>query len=465
MIANRYQLSEQIGSGGMATVWKATDTLLGRNVAVKRLLPHLAVDPRAAERFRREARSAARLSHPGIVTVFDTGKDENGPFIILELVEGNTLAAMVALHGAMRPTDVVTIVSQIAMALDYAHAQGVVHRDVKPANLILDSEGRVRLTDFGIAKTVDDPTTITDGGELVGTFAYIAPEILDGADATPASDVYSLAAVTYEMLAGRAPFSAETPVALLESVRRSEPKSLIGTAPGEMVAAVSAGMSKDPIRRPHTAGAFASQLTGATLVMASDVPTPPVDHLAPTITLVGSDEPTLVTSPPPAVPAEPAPGKPARWPLLAVLVGVIAIAAAAASADRDPAEANGQEPVPLAAGTTTTALATTTPPTTSFTVPAATTAVDTPEIVALEIRSLLAQLDPPQFKPNEVRRVEDRLEQVMEIWEGSNGDDLAEEFDKVFDAVADLEESAQQEELTASLIQLAALMGLEIDRS
>ena len=171
----------------MATVWKATDTLLGREAGGERLLPHLATDRQAAERFSREAQAAARLSHPGIVTVFDTGNDENGPFIILELIEGDTLASTLAQGGAMSPADVVNVVSQVAMALDHAHAQGVIHRDIKPGNLILDSEGRVRLTDFGIAKTVDDPTTITGGGELVGTIAYMAPEILDGADATPAS--------------------------------------------------------------------------------------------------------------------------------------------------------------------------------------------------------------------------------------------------------------------------------------
>src|SRR5262245_23050138 len=137
----------------MATVWRATDTLLGRTVAVKRLLPHLAKDPDAAARFKREAHAAASLSHPGIVTVYDTGEDEVGPFIVLELIEGPTLAG----SGPLTPTRVVDVITQASKALDHAHAVGIVHRDVKPANLIVDSEGRVRLTDFGIARTIDDP--------------------------------------------------------------------------------------------------------------------------------------------------------------------------------------------------------------------------------------------------------------------------------------------------------------------
>ena len=452
----------------MATVWKATDTLLGREVAVKRLLPHLATDLHAAERFSREAQAAARLSHPGIVTVFDTGKDEDGPFIILELIEGDTLASTLAQGGAMSPADVVNIVSQAAMALDHAHAQGVIHRDIKPGNLILDSEGRVRLTDFGIAKTVDDPTTVTGTGELVGTIAYIAPEILDGSDATPASDVYSLAAVAYELSAGRAPFSAETTAGLLDAVRRSEPLSLAGVAPQELVTAISAGMSTDPSRRPQTAGTFAYALTGATLVMESESPTQLVDHLAPTVLMVESDEPKLVNKASASIPAEPTPvmGKSPRRPLLAVLVGVIAlaVAVAAASADRNTVESNQQEAGPLVVGTTTTALATTAPPTTSLTSAPTTTPLDTPAMVALDTRSLLGELEPPQFKPKDLRRVEDRLDKVMEVWERGNSDDLEEEFENLLEAVADLDESAQRDELTASLIQLAAVMGLEVER-
>ena len=217
MIADRYEPIEQIGTGGMATVWKAQDTLLGRLVAIKRLLPHLAGDPEAAERFKREAHAAAQLSHPGIVTVFDTGEDADSPFIVQELVDGTTLAAHVADTGPLGPQSVTDIVSQVAAALDHAHSVGVIHRDIKPANLIMAPDGRVRIADFGIAHTVDDPATITSSGELVGTITYMAPEILAGQPATPASDIYSLGAVTYEMLSGQPPVSG--------SYTRSPPRS------------------------------------------------------------------------------------------------------------------------------------------------------------------------------------------------------------------------------------------------
>ncbi len=293
MIADRYQPIEQIGTGGMATVWKARDTLLGRFVAVKRLLPHLAGDPEAAERFKREAHAAAQLSHPGIVTVFDTGEDADGPFIVQELVDGTTLAAHLADTGPLSPQSVTDIVSQVAAALDHAHSLGVIHRDIKPANLIMEPDGRVRIADFGIAHTVDDPATITSSGELVGTITYLAPEILAGQPATPASDIYSLGAVTYELLSGQPPYQAPTPAALLEAVRIGDVPDLRGFAPDQMALAVAGAMARDPASRPESAGAFAATLMGsATMVMAATVvaatpASPPVPR--------GSEEPTVVT--------------------------------------------------------------------------------------------------------------------------------------------------------------------------
>ena len=313
VIADRYQPIEQIGTGGMATVWKARDTLLGRFVAVKRLLPHLAGDPEAAERFKREAHAAAQLSHPGIVTVFDTGEDADGPFIVQELVDGTTLAAHLAHTGPLGPQPVTDIVSQVAAALDHAHSVGVIHRDIKPANLIIEPDGRVRIADFGIAHTVDDPATITSSGELVGTITYLAPEILAGQPATTASDIYSLGAVTYELLSGQPPYQAPTPAALLEAVRIGDVPDLRGFAPDQMALAVANAMARDPVSRPETASAFAATLMGsATMVMPTTViaatpSSPPVPN--------GSEEPTVVTerkpSPTPtAVPSASAPCRP-----------------------------------------------------------------------------------------------------------------------------------------------------------
>ena len=470
MIADRYQPIEQIGTGGMATVWRARDTLLGRLVAIKRLLPHLAQDPDAAARFKREARAAAGLSHPGIVTVFDTGEDDDGPFIVLELVEGTTLAGHLAETGPLDPGTVTDIVAQVGSALDHAHAMGVIHRDIKPANLILDSEGRVRLADFGIARTVDARATITESGELVGTITYLAPEILSGDPATPASDVYSLGAVTFELLAGRPPFRAETPAALLEAVRRAEPPDLRGIAPDQIASAVSAAMARAPSARPASAGEFAAALMGsATLVMAAGKPPPPA-------VANRSEEPTVVTStpfraPPPA--GDPEPTGRVRWSLGALLLAVLALAAAAMS-DRSPG--GTEDPGgPVAAEPTTTAIATTTtippsttttvPTTTTTTIPSTTTTVDTAESVAGEIGALLALLSPPEFKPREVRQVEDRMEKVMEEWENDNREDLIRELERAFEEVADLEESQERDELTARLIELAELMGFQVDQS
>ena len=451
----------------MATVWKARDTLLGRFVAVKRLLPHLAGDPEAAERFKREAQAAARLSHPGIVTVFDTGEDADGPFIVQELVEGTTLAAHLAQSGPLGPEPVVDIVSQVAAAVDHAHGLGVIHRDIKPTNLIIEPDGRVRLADFGIARTVDDPATITSSGELVGTITYLAPEILAGQPATAASDIYSLGAVTFELLSGQPPYQAPTPAALLEAVRSGEIPDLHGVAPDQMAIAVSYAMAKNPVSRPETANAFAATLTGsATMVMAATPMAPPVKP--------GSEEPTVVTErtssppqpPPQAVSA--GAGRAARWPLLVLLLAVVAVAAAAMT--NDPDDGGGE----LASVTTILAEVTTTVPppptttttiaTTTTTVPTTTTTVITAESVAGEIGVLLGVLGPPDFRPQDVRRVEDRIDRILEEWESGDREDLIRELERAFEAVADLDESPERDELTARLILLSELMGYRVDQ-
>jgi eukaryotic-like serine/threonine-protein kinase len=467
VIADRYQPIEQIGTGGMATVWKARDTLLGRFVAVKRLLPHLAGDPDAAERFKREAHAAARLSHPGIVTLFDTGEDADGPFIVQELVDGTTLATHLANTGPLGPQAVTDIVSQVAAALDHAHSVGVIHRDIKPANLIIERDGRVRIADFGIAHTVDDPASITSSGELVGTITYLAPEILAGQPATPASDIYSLGGVTYELLAGQPPYQAPTPAALLEAVRIGDVPDLRGIAPDQMAHAVAGAMAREPASRPETAGAFAATLMGsATMVMPAAVvaatPTSPR----------GSEEPTVVTGrkPSPTPHAVPSGARRAsRLPLLLLLLAVVAVAAAAIA--DDPDDGGGT----LAASTTTVAqVTTTTPPppsttttvptTTTTTIPTTTTTVVTAESVAGEIGGLLAVLGPPEFRPREIRQVEDRIERILEEWANSDREDLIRELERAFEEVGDLEESPERDELTARLIQLSELMGFRVDQ-
>jgi serine/threonine-protein kinase len=443
----------------MATVWRAKDTLLGRFVAIKRLAPHLADDPVAAQRFNREAQAAAGLSHPGIVTVFDSGEDDQGPFIVLELIEGPTLADHLAETGPLAPATVIDIVSQVASALDHAHAQGVVHRDIKPANVILEAGGRARLADFGIARTIGDPATITDSGELVGTITYLAPEILSGQPATPVSDVYSLGAVSYELLAGRPPYQAGTPAALLDAVRQEAPPSLRGMAPDQMASAVSSAMARDPAARPATAGEFAAAMIGsATLVMGPGMVSPLPGGIA-----LGSEDPTVVSDLPlaPVGPAERTPTRRVRWPLAAGLLALLALAATAMTIDRDPGSA--EEGSALAAATITAVTSTTTTVPTTTTAPT-TTLADTPESTAEDIAGLLAALGPPEFSPREVRQVEERLQRVMEEWQDDDREELRRELERAFESVDDLEPSEEREELTALLVQLADLMGFEVEQ-
>ena len=457
----------------MATVWKAQDTLLGRFVAIKRLLPHLAGDAAASERFEREARAAAKLNHPGIVTVFDTGEDADGPYIVLELVSGATVADELARAGPMSPSDVAVLVTQVAGALDHAHSAGVIHRDIKPANLIVDPDGRVRLADFGIARTVDDRVTITDSGELVGTISYLAPEILSGEPATTATDIYSLGAVTYELLSGRPPFSGDTPAALLEAVRSGGVPRLDGLAPDQMSAAVRSAMARDPADRPDTAGEFAATLAGSTtLVMAG--------AKSPLSGSVSSEEPTVVRpAPPPPPPAPPAvtppPEEPGSrwiaWPVILLLITLVGLIAAAVmngvDGDPDPGTTTATTvpmttPPPTEVATTI-AATTTLAPTTTLP-PTSTTPAPTPESVAGEIGLLLASLEPSAFRPRDVRQVEDRVEKAMEEWQAEDRDDLQRELERAFEEAADLGESPERSELLDLLAQLAELMGFRVDR-
>ncbi|HKY48400.1 MAG TPA: serine/threonine-protein kinase, partial [Acidimicrobiia bacterium] len=296
MIDGRYSLEEQIGIGGMATVWRATDTLLERQLAIKRLSPHLRSDRAASDRFRRESQAAAGLNHPGILTVFDAGEDEDGPWIAMELIAGETLAKRLAVSGPMDLASVGSFIGQVAAAVDYAHENGIVHRDIKPANLMIEPGGRIRLADFGIAKPLDDPATVTSPGEMVGTISYVAPELISGQPASASSDIYSLAAVAYEMLTGEKPYSAETTAGLLEMIRAGEGPDL-GKLPPEAVPALARGLARDPGLRPDSARAFASELArDSTLVLP--VALPDVSRAAPPVVFAGSSDEATVLLPP-----------------------------------------------------------------------------------------------------------------------------------------------------------------------
>nr|WP_272923073.1 serine/threonine-protein kinase [Streptomyces sp. SID5464] len=215
MLAGRYRLDVEIGRGGMGEVWRAYDETLARAVAVKLLLPQ-DTDATAASRFRLEAQTAGRLNHPNLVGVLDFGEYDNRLYLVMELVEGDSLAGVLSVSGALPAERVAQLAAQAAAGLAAAHQQGIVHRDIKPANLLLDAGGTLKIGDFGIARFLDDPgAALTATGQIVGTGLYLAPERALGRPAGPASDMYSLGCVLYQLLSGRPPFQADTAVALL----------------------------------------------------------------------------------------------------------------------------------------------------------------------------------------------------------------------------------------------------------
>jgi eukaryotic-like serine/threonine-protein kinase len=274
-LGGRYRMGALLGTGGMGEVWAARDLLLGRAVAVKVLGGALAGDGRAAERLRREARAAARLDHPNIARVLDLGEHDGRPYLVMELLEGESLAARIDRAGPMPPAEAARIVAAVADALEAAHHAGVVHRDVKPGNVFLTSTGAVKVLDFGIASAAGDAALTT--GDLIGTAAYLAPERALGQRATPAADVYALGVVLYELLAGHRPFEAGSEVELAMAHVNADPPSLRQAAPstpGFLVAACHNALAKDPSARPASAAAFAQ-------VVRAPGPTPPTTRPLP----------------------------------------------------------------------------------------------------------------------------------------------------------------------------------------
>jgi serine/threonine-protein kinase len=260
----RYRLVRRIGVGGMGEVWQADDTVLGRRVALKVLVQELADDPRATRRFVREARATAKLTHPNVTRVYDFGRDGGVPYLVMELLEGDTLAERLA-GGPLPPREAARIGAAVADALDAAHSRGIIHRDIKPSNVLLTPAGEVKVMDFGIAAAADE-THSTTGSGLYGTAAYISPERAAGQAATPAADVYSLGAVLYELLTGRPPFLGDSPVLVVRAHLHEPPRPVREHAPwvpARLADSCEAALAKDPAQRPSSAAALAIRLRAA----------------------------------------------------------------------------------------------------------------------------------------------------------------------------------------------------------
>ena len=315
LLADRYRVLERLGSGGMATVYLAEDERLGRRVAVKRL--HAGSPEDTAKRFNREARLGASLNHRNIVTVYDTVTDDESVVIVMEYVDGESLADALR-RGPFTGAETVRVLRGVAAALDHAHDHGIVHRDIKPANILLGRNGTVKLVDLGIATAVEG-TRITNSGSVMGTAAYMAPEQLDGGDPEPRTDIYALAAVAYEMLAGRPAYRGGTPVEVAHAVVNGPPPDLAEAwpdAPRGVADVLRRGMAFRVDDRPETTCEFVDELartleepppTSATAAL----PQPPPEPAQPAPRAVAAAAPAA----PPRVRQEPAsPVPPARRP-------------------------------------------------------------------------------------------------------------------------------------------------------
>jgi serine/threonine-protein kinase len=329
----RYRDPRHLANGGMAAVYAAEDVVLGRRVAVKVLAAHFAEDPVAVRRFQREARAAAQVSqHPSVVTIYDVGEHEGRPFIVMELRDGGSLAQVLR-SGVPARAEALRWVTETAAALDAAHAAGIVHRDVKPGNLLLDAQRRVAVADFGIARLAYE-SAVTLTGQVLGTVAYVAPEQASGAGATAASDRYALAVVAFELLTGQRPFpGGGSPAAQARQHVSADPtpaSALDPDLPRAVDGVLARGLAKDPAARWPSCAELADALTHAAGAPAED-PTEPTQALpAPT-------QPMTPTPPRPTrLPAEPGVSvrraRSARWLPVALVAVLLALGAAIAAA-------------------------------------------------------------------------------------------------------------------------------------
>lgn len=276
MLANRYELMEKIGEGGMAVVYKARCTFLDRWVAIKILRDQYANNPEFVDRFQREARAAARLAHPNIVSIYDVGEDQGRHFIVMEYVQGENLKDYLSRRGPLTPQTVAEMGQQVAAALAHAHCRGIIHRDIKPHNLLVSPEGQVKVTDFGIARAAA-ASSLTETGVVLGSVHYFSPEQAQGGAVDARSDIYALGVVLYELLTGVPPFTGDSPIAIALSHLDSEPPAvaeLCPYVPEDLEQAIMKAMAKDPAHRYQTAGELNRALApAASRTRAQEEPT------------------------------------------------------------------------------------------------------------------------------------------------------------------------------------------------
>lgn len=331
----RYQLSSRVAIGGMGEVWQATDLVIGRTVAIKILKDEYLGDPGFLERFRAEARHAALVNHEGIANVFDYGEEDGSAYLVMELVPGEALSAIIERERVLSTDRVLDIVAQTALALQAAHAAGLVHRDIKPGNLLITPDGRVKITDFGIAR-IADQVPLTATGQVMGTVQYLSPEQASGHSASPSTDIYSLGIVAYEMLAGRRPFTGESQVAIAMAQINESPPELPVSIAEPVRNLVYASIAKAPADRPasaaHLARAAQSLRRGDAAAAAAAVPgiVGPGSLAATAGANYGkNDASTRLLNQTTAGPIQPKKRNPWTWPLIALvtLLAVILIAA------------------------------------------------------------------------------------------------------------------------------------------
>jgi len=321
LVADRYEIEDLCGSGGMSSVFRARDRLLDRRVALKILHGDHADDEDSIARFRREARSAAQLSHPHVVTVIDRGNDGDRQFIVFEYIDGEDLKQLVGRAGRLPVRRALELTIAVADGLAFAHASGLVHRDVKPQNILVDRDGEVKVTDFGIARSLHVDHGVTQTGAVLGTSAYLSPEQAAGKAVTPATDVYSLGIVLWELLTGDVPFPGDNFVAVALRHINEEPPDLCDVrpdVPSRLAAAVARALAKAPERRFPSMDAFADELRQCLAEL---------DHADSELTLVGMPSPE--PAPPPLPASKPRPRRRRRRRRV-LLVALAALAAATA---------------------------------------------------------------------------------------------------------------------------------------